>query len=58
MPPGLLKSGIDAATETPAPVSTQMLLHLSERINLAKPAISTGAILMGFSAFLGDEIGV
>jgi len=50
MPPGDLKSGIPAATETPAPVSKATLLHASEAMNFATPDASAGLMAAGRDA--------
>jgi hypothetical protein len=42
MPPGLRKSGIPEATETPAPVKKAMDWHSGFNMSLAKLVISTG----------------
>jgi hypothetical protein len=53
MPPGERKSGIDAATEAPAPVNTTIDRHSGDRMSRASPATSVGAT----AAFMVDPFG-
>lgn len=56
IPPGLRKSGIPLATETPAPVRMAMERHSGFNISLARLAISTGVANPRIAGACGDQL--